>query len=132
MLCFRKIPVAKKIMDKNGRGVPRASVEKILSHSAEKLRREKLVLQNFLYPRNLWIKGEEEGRSITIFCRKVFCLTVPKKFVGERFSVPLNSGIKKFMPKRGKSRFSIENLLCDSAENFRRGNLLCCFSENFR
>ena len=46
--------------------------------------------------------------------------------------MPLNSGIKKFMPKRGKSRFSIENLLSDSAEEFRRGTLLCCFSENFR
>ena len=46
--------------------------------------------------------------------------------------MPLNSGIKKFMPKRGKSRFSIENLLSDSAEKFRRGTLLCCFSENFR
>ena len=78
------------------------------------------------------MKGEEEGGSITIFCRKVFCLTVPKKFVGERFSVPLNSGIKKIMPKRGKSRFSIENLLSESAEKFRRGTLLCCVSENFR
>ena len=46
--------------------------------------------------------------------------------------MPLNSSIKKFMPKRGKSRFSIENLLSDSAEKFRRGTLLCCFSENFR
>ena len=41
MLCFRKFPVAKKFMDKNGggAGVPRASVEKFLSHSAEKLRK---------------------------------------------------------------------------------------------
>ena len=40
MLCFRNFQVAKKFMDKNGGGVPRASVEKFLSHSAEKLRRE--------------------------------------------------------------------------------------------
>ena len=39
MLCFRKFPVAKKFIDKNGGGVPRASVEKFLSHSAEKLRK---------------------------------------------------------------------------------------------
>ena len=42
MLFFRKFPVAKKFMDKNGGGgggVPRASVEKFLSHSAEKLRK---------------------------------------------------------------------------------------------
>ena len=38
MLCFRKFPVAKKFIDKTG-GVSRASVEKFLSHSAEKLRR---------------------------------------------------------------------------------------------
>ena len=41
MLFFRKFPLAKKFMDKNGGGggVPRASVEKFLSHSAEKLRK---------------------------------------------------------------------------------------------
>ena len=40
MLFFRKFPVAKKFMDKNGGGgVPRPSVEKFLSHSAEKLRK---------------------------------------------------------------------------------------------
>ena len=36
------------------------------------------------------------------------------------------------MPKRRKSRFSIENLLSHSAEKFRRGILQCCVSENFR
>ena len=76
------------------------------------------------------MKGGEG--SIRSFRTTNFCLTVPKKFVGERFSVRLNSGIKKFMPKRGKSRFSIENLLSESAEKLGRGTLLCCVSENFR
>ena len=38
VLCFRKFPVAKKFMDKK-RGVSRFSVEKFLSHGAEKFRR---------------------------------------------------------------------------------------------
>ena len=33
--CFRNFPVAKKFMDKRGGGLPRFSVEKILSPSAE-------------------------------------------------------------------------------------------------
>ena len=39
MMCFREIPVAKKLKEKRGRGVLRFFVEKILSHSAEKLHR---------------------------------------------------------------------------------------------
>ena len=39
MLCFRKIPVAKKFMEKRGGEVSRFSFEKFLSHSAEKFRK---------------------------------------------------------------------------------------------
>ena len=43
MLCFRKVPLAKKFMDKSGEGgkggVSRLSVESFLSHSAENFRR---------------------------------------------------------------------------------------------
>ena len=43
MLCFRKIPVAKKFMDKRAEGgVSRYSVENFLSHSAEKFHGETL------------------------------------------------------------------------------------------
>ena len=38
MLCFRKLPVAKKFMDKRAGEVLRFSVEKILSQGAENLR----------------------------------------------------------------------------------------------
>ena len=70
------------------RGKSQFSRENLLSGSTEKLRGGQFcVLQNFWYPRNLWIRDEEEGGSITIFCRKVFCLKVPKNFAGERFSV---------------------------------------------
>ena len=30
------------------------------------------------------------------------------------------------------SRFSVQNILSHSAENFRRGPLLCCVSEKYR
>ena len=42
VLCFRKIPVAKKFMDRRGGGVSRFSVESFLSQSAEVFRREPL------------------------------------------------------------------------------------------
>ena len=32
---------------------------------------------------------------------------------------------KNFMPERGISRFSVENLLSHSAEKLRRGTILC-------
>ena len=41
--------------------------------------------------------------------------------------MPLNSGIKKFMPKRGISRFSIENLLSQCRKISRRNASVLCF-----
>ena len=88
MLCFRKLPVAKKLMNKR-------------------------------------------GGSINSFRRKFFCLTVPKNFVWEPFSVSLISGTEKFfMLQKVMSRFSVEFFLFHSAENFRRGIPYCC--NNFR
>ena len=59
MLCFRKFPVAKKFMDKNGGG---------------------------------------EYQELP---SKNFCLTVPKNFVKESFSVSLISGIEKIYAQEG-------------------------------
>ena len=39
MLCFRKVMLAKKFLDKREVEISRFSVENILSHSAEKFRR---------------------------------------------------------------------------------------------
>ena len=39
VLCFRKLPVAKKIVDKRGGGVSSFSVENFLSHNAENFRK---------------------------------------------------------------------------------------------
>ena len=73
MLCFRKLLVAKKFMDKR--------------------------------------EGE-----VSRFPSKNFCLTVPKKFVGEPFRVSLIRVSKNFMLQRVISRFSVEKFLCHSTE----------------
>ena len=65
-------------------------------------------------------EGRREG--VSRFSVEKFCLTVPKNFVGERFSVPLKSGTKTFMPKRGKSRFSTEKMLSHSTPKTSYGN----------
>ena len=73
------------------RVMSRFSVENFLSHSAENFR--KVILYCVT---NAGIKKfyASEG-YVTIFRRKVFCLTVPINFVGEPFSVSLISGIEK-------------------------------------
>ena len=73
------------------------------------------------------------------FCVENFCLTVPKKFVGESFCAVFQKIYgsekgKNFVDKRrGEvSKFSVEKFLSHSAEKFHRGTLLCCVSENSR
>ena len=102
----------------------RFSVENFLSHTAEKVRRgtlpcftEFLASKRFLEKR--WLGEYQE------FPSKSFCLTLPKKFVGEPISVPLYLGIDKFFASEVKSRFSVENFLSHTAEKVRRGTLLC-------
>ena len=65
------------------------------------------------------------------FPSKIFCLTVPKFSVGKPISVSLISGIKKVWIRGGGgglgvSRFSVEKILSQGAEIFRRGTLVCC------
>ena len=82
-----------------GGGVSRISVEKFLSHSAEKIRRAILhCCNNFGYRKSLDKRG-----GIKIFRRKLFCLTVPKSSVGESFTVAIISGIEKFWIRGGGS-----------------------------
>ena len=78
----------------------------------------------------VWIRGEGGYQD---FPSKVFCLTVPKISVGESFTVAIISGIEKvWIREGGASRFSVENVLSHSAENFRRGILYCCTNFGFR
>ena len=60
-----------------------------------------------------------EGRENQGFPSKNFCLTVPKNFVQEPFSVSLFSGIEKFYSLEGYVTIFCRNFLCDSAEFFR-------------
>ena len=82
MMCFRKIPVSKKIMEKRGGGEPRFPVEYFLSHSAEKCLKGTLnCFTTFPLSKIVRDKGECDSR----FSAEKFCLTVQKKFTGKTF-----------------------------------------------
>ena len=126
--------VVKKFMDKRGRrrrGVPKFSVENFLSHSADENFRRRIFYCciNFGYRKS---SEKREGGEYQDFPSKIFCLTVPKISVGESFIVALISGTEKVWRRVGGGggggvpRFSVENFLSHSAENFRRGILYCC------
>ena len=98
---FNKISsIEKKLWIRGGggrrrKGVSQFSVENFLSHSAEKFRRGTLlccVLESFRQRISLWIR---RGGEYQAFPSKNFCLTVPKIFVGEPFSISLISGTEK-------------------------------------
>ena len=67
--------------------------------------------------------GSEGGGEYQNFLSKIFCLTKPKNFVGEPFSVSLISGIEKFYASEGYVTIFSRNFLSHSAEKFRRGTL---------
>ena len=79
---FQKNPVAGDSLDKTR--VPRFSVKNYLSHNAEFFRKGTLlccVSEKFRQRKRSWTRK----RAIKIFRRKFFCLTVPKKSVGQHF-----------------------------------------------
>ena len=105
-------------------GLSKFSVENFLSQSAEKIRRGTLLcFRKFRVPK---IVRDKRRGGYHDFLSKLFCLTVPKKFVGEPFSVSLISGIEKVWMRGwggGVSRFSVEKFFSHSAEKFRRATL---------
>ena len=104
------------------RVMSRFSVEKLLCHSNEPFHRGTLlccVSEKFWQRKSLWIKRGEYQK----FLSKNFCLTVPKNFVGEPFSVSLISGIEKFYASEGYVTIFCRNFLSRSAKKFRRGTL---------
>ena len=66
---------------------------------------------------------DQKGGGVSNFLSKIFCLTKPKNFVGEPFSVSLISGIEKFYASEGYVTIFCRNFLSHSAEKFRRGTL---------
>ena len=87
VLCFRKLAVAKKLMDKRGGGVSRFSVESFWSHSDEKFRRGPLgCFTNFGYKKVLGMNRRNIWHGSIKTCRQnFFCLTMPKSFIGRPF-----------------------------------------------
>ena len=65
------------------------------------------------------------GLEYQDFPSKVICLTLPKNFVGEPFRLSLISGTGKVYEKEGEgvTKSTVENILSQSAEKFRRGFL---------
>ena len=62
--------------------------------------------------------GGEEDQD---FPSKIFCLTVPKKFVGEPFIVSLISGIEKLYASEVYVTIFRRRFLSHKAEKFNRG-----------
>ena len=78
-------------------GVSTFSVGNVLSCSAENIRRGILYCcSSFGY----W-KSLDKKRGVSRLSVEIFCSTVPKKFVGEPFSVSLISVIEKFYTSEG-------------------------------
>ena len=110
--------------------MPRFYVEKFLSHSAEKFRRRTFYCStNFGYPKSLDRRRRGEYQD---FPSKFFCLTVPKNFAFQSFTVAIISGIEKVWIRRGASRFSVEIFLSHSAEKFRGAIFHCCNNFGYR
>ena len=70
-------------------------------------------------------RGEGGGREYHDFLSKIFCLTVPKKFVGEHFGVSEKFGKRKILCIRegegeGYQYFPAKLFLSHSAENLSR------------
>ena len=86
VLCFRKLPLAKKFMDKR--------------------------------------EGE-----VSRFPLKIFCLTVPKKFVGEPFRVSLIRVSKNFMLKRLMSRFFVNFFVSQYRKTLQGVPSVPCFGK---
>ena len=124
LLCFRKIVVPKIFLPQWG--ISRSSFGNLLSHSTEKHRRGTILcFTKFLVSKNFLGHKEErvEGR-ITFSCQKFF-VSVPKNFENEAFCFLENFWYRFFLPQRGITRSSIENLLCHSTKKLGRGTLLC-------
>ena len=96
------------------RVMSRFSVKIVLFHSTEKFRRGTLYcVTNFGYRKILCFRGLCHD-----FLSKIFCLTVPKIFVGESFGVSLLRVSKNFMLQRVMSQFFVEFFCLTVPENF--------------
>ena len=70
-----------------------------------------------------------ECKNLTL---KIFCPKVQKNFVGEPFSLSLNSSIENFYASEGYVTIFCRNFLSHCAEKFRRGTLWSFISFGYR
>ena len=110
MLCSRKLPVGKKIIDKRGGGVYQVFPSKTFCLTVPK---------DFV-----------EGGRYPDFPLKNFCLRVPKKFVEEPFcavfqKISKSEKVYGSEARRRVSSFSVEKFLSHSAEKLRKRTLQC-------
>ena len=88
------------------------------------------VSENFRLRKSLWIRGGGGGVEYQDFPSQVFCVTLPKNFVGEPFIVSLFSVIEKSYASEGYVTIFCRFFLSHSTETFRRRTVLCCISVN--
>ena len=107
------------------KGISLNSVEKFLSHNADKIRRRTLLC----FERILVLKFFKQRRGeASRFCQKIFISQDRKNFAREPFCVLEKFWREKyFMDKRGGgvSRFSVEKFLSDCTEIFHWRTLWC-------
>ena len=76
-----------------------------------------VCFRKLLVAKILWIRrGECQN-----FPLKIFCPEAQKNFVGEPFSLSLNSSIENFYASEGYVTIFCRSFLSHSAEKFRRG-----------
>ena len=127
--CFRKILLSKIFMHRRGAS---RFCRNFLSHMTET---RSFVKEPFCFPEIFWYRKKfmDKRGHITISSRN-FCLTVPKNFVGESFSVSLTSGPEKIWIKEGGGVYQDfpSKIFCLSAEKFCRGIVYCCYNFGYR
>ena len=106
-------------------------MSKILSHSAEKFRRETFLIcasENFWSRKKIRIRGG--GGNITIFCQNFLSDSAEKLRRGTHQCV-INFGFRKILGFRELCHDFVSNILSHSAEKLRRETFLICASENY-
>ena len=106
-------------------------MSKILSHSAEKFRRETFLIcasENFWSRKKIRIRGG--GGNITIFCQNFLSDSAEKLRRGTHQCV-INFGFRKILGFRELCHDFVSKILSHSAEKFRGETFLICASENF-
>ena len=86
MLCSRKFPRAKNLMDQRRRGEYQAFPSKTFCLTVPKFSDGKTFSVSLISSiEEVWIRGGGGGSEYQAFPSKSFCLTVPKIFVEEPF-----------------------------------------------